>query len=230
MYWRAKKGVDERVRHYFAARLRKRSVFRKRLARKKEPVRRFSARWSNVMHEKLGRRERNSPRHEKSLSLSPFCDRPYSTVSRFHRSGEALNPTRARFNWSTNKASPSADPPDQYRTYEVVSSFDIAAQLLFLAGKTLINTRSPSISNEGETRYREETRDTTETLCLSTRRIDLLLWWDETLASRNRRRIKTQFASLPRTNNSPRFFWQVKRRSKKRFVWRGECLFSFDKS
>lgn len=159
MYWRAKKGVDERVRHYFAARLRKRSVFRKRLARKKEPVRRFSARWSNVMHEKLGRRERNSPRHEKSLSLSPFCDRPYSTVSRFHRSGEALNPTRARFNWSTNKASPSADPPDQYRTYEVVSSFDIAAQLLFLAGKTLINTRSPSISNEGETRYREETRN-----------------------------------------------------------------------
>lgn len=160
MYWRAKKGVDERVRHYFAARLRKRSVFRKRLARKKEPVRRFSARWSNVMHEKLGRRERNSPRHEKSLSLThSFRDRPYSTVSRFHRSGEALNPTRARFNWSTNKASPSADPPDQYRTYEVVSSFDIAAQLLFLAGKTLINTRSPSISNEGETRYREETRN-----------------------------------------------------------------------
>lgn len=124
MYWRAKKGVDERVRHYFAARLRKRSVFRKRLARKKEPVRRFSARWSNVMHEKLGRRERNSPRHEKSLSLThSFRDRPYSTVSRFHRSGEALNPTRARFNWSTNKASPSADPPHQWPIQDLRGRF-----------------------------------------------------------------------------------------------------------
>lgn len=139
--YKLKTRLGERVRHYFAARLRKRSVFRKPLARKKEPVRRFYAR-PNVMHEKLVVDASGIPRRD-TRNLSPLRPRSAlrSTVSieaERRREGFESN-TRARFNWSTNKASPR--PTRLLTNTGLTRSFlrSTSRPLLFLAARENAN-------------------------------------------------------------------------------------------
>lgn len=199
--YKLKTRLGERVRHYFAARLRKRSVFRKPLARKKEPVRRFYARPRTLCTRSWWWTRAEFPAATREISLLCARDRPYAPPFPSKRRGEekALNPTHehALIDPRTKRA---LGRPASWPIQDLRGRFFVRhrGRFFFLRpGKTLIKTRLAPLDFQGARRVIAKGRGAIE---LSVYRRDestssrlFARVVGRTLASRKRRRTKTIF-------------------------------------